>query len=91
MEMDMTNASKSKKELTIVDTTQLADNHRETLAAKGDMNGKGVGRSATNVGNTLPALFIIASGGIRSEMPLAPTATKLRRRRPKAEARVYRE
>jgi hypothetical protein len=63
VEMDMTKASKAKQERTLVDKMSPPDERNEVLAHKGGLNGTGVGGSAA-CGNTLPALFILAGGGL---------------------------
>ena len=67
IEMDMTKGSKAKQERTIVDRTQPREERCETLAFKGGLTGTGVGGS-TAAGDALPALFIIAGGGLTPAM-----------------------
>ena len=62
VEMDMTKASKHKKERTIVDRTAPEYDRSDSLAAKGGVSGTGVGGSTAD-GRTLPALFVLAGGG----------------------------
>ena len=66
VEMDMTKASKSKKERTIVDKKAPQIDRQDSLAAKGGISGTGVGGSTAN-GRTLPALFIFSGGGLKPE------------------------
>jgi hypothetical protein len=67
VELDMTKASKAKQERTIVDITVPREERGETLAAKGGLNGTGVGGSTAD-GKALPALFIFSGGGLSPAM-----------------------
>ena len=66
VELDMTKGSKAKKERTLIDKTVPARDAQDSLAFKGGISGTGVGGSTVD-GRTLPALFILAGGGLRPE------------------------